>query len=84
MIKLLILCCLTLVLATGCLFSKSSDRSKRRTPVTAEVQETFQKRWVDRRVSELVAQGIEAGVARVQAEQEFHATYNFSSQAGAK
>ena len=84
MIKLLTLCCLTLFLATGCLFSKGSDRAKRRTPVTAEVQETFQKRWVDRRVSELVAQGTEAGVARAQAEREFHATYNFSNQTGTK
>jgi hypothetical protein len=84
MIKVLLLCCLTLSLSTGCAFFRKSERARNRVPVTAEVQETFRKRWVDKRVADLVALGGEAEAARIQAEAEFRATYDFSGQAETK
>lgn len=77
MIKALPLCCLVVLLASGCLFSRRSA-PKDKTPITAEVQETFHKRWIDKRVGELVAQGVAAETARTQAETEFRARYDFN------
>jgi len=76
MIKTLLLCGLTLALCSGCLFSRKSDR-KSKTAISAEVEDTFRKRWVDRRVTELVAGGATAEAARPQAEADFLAAYNF-------
>ena len=75
MFKPLLLTCLALVLCTGCIFSKRS-RARENTTITGEVQETFRKRWVDRRTAELVAQGTAAEAARAQAERDFVAAYN--------
>jgi hypothetical protein len=67
----------TLLLSTGCFFSKKSDRPKESSAIASEVEETFRKRWVDKRVSELTAQGAAADVARTQAENEFREKYGF-------
>jgi hypothetical protein len=75
MLKLLPLCCLVLLLSSGCLFSRRSANKDK--PLTAEVQETFHKRWVDKRTAELTASGVAAEAARAQAETEFRAQYDF-------
>ncbi len=78
MIKSLPVCCLVLLLTSGCLFSRRSA-PKDNGPITTEVQETFRKRWVDKRTAELATQGIAADAARTQAETEFRARYDFKS-----
>ncbi len=76
--KILPYCCLALLLFPGCLFSKRSSRPKENTSITGEVQDTFRKRWLDKRTAELVAQGRDAAAARAQAETEFSNAYDFS------
>jgi hypothetical protein len=77
MIKPLLLSCLAISLLTGCSMFKRG-KAREETQITAEVQETFRKRWVDKRTADLVAQGTAAEAARAQAEREFNATYDFS------
>jgi hypothetical protein len=67
-----------LALSAGCLFSKKSDRPKETSAISSEVEETFRQRWVDKRTSELTAQGTAAPAARAQAEQEFRERYAFN------
>jgi hypothetical protein len=76
MIKALLFSFAVIALTSGCIFSKK-HRVKENTSITGEVQETFRKRWVDKRVAELVAQGTAAEAARTQAEAEFRTTYDF-------
>ena len=76
MIKSLLLCGLAFALCSGCLVSKKSA-PKSNPAISAEVEETFRKRWVDKRVAELVAGGATAESARPQAEADFVAAYNF-------
>lgn len=69
----------TLLSTTGCgLFSKKSGRPKESSAIASEVEETFRKRWVDKRVSELTATGVAAEAARTQADAEFREKYGFS------
>jgi CRISPR/Cas system-associated endonuclease Cas1 len=78
---LLTLVVASLVFSSGCsLFSKKSSRPKESSSIAADVEETFRKRWVDRRVSELAAQGIAADAARPQAETEFREKYAFEDR----
>jgi hypothetical protein len=67
--------------ATGCsMFSKKSGRVKENPAIASEVEETFRRRWVDKRIAELATQGIAADAARVQAENEFREKYGFSEK----
>lgn len=69
----------TVLLSTGCgLFSRKSGQPKESSAIAADVEETFRRRWVDKRVADLIAQGTEANAARVQAENEFRARYGFT------
>ena len=70
-----------LLLSTGCLFSKKTNRAKESSAISSEVEETFRQRWIEKRTSELVAQGTAAGAARPQAEQEFGDRYGFNQKA---
>jgi hypothetical protein len=80
MIKPLILATLVaaLTLTTGCFFSKKPGRKKESSAIATEVEESFRRRWLEKRVSELAAQGVAAEVARPQAEQEFRDRYGFN------
>ena len=84
MTKLLLLSCLTLALTTGCLFSKKSAKPKESSAIASEVDESFRKRWTERRVAELVAQGKAADAARTQADSEFRERYEFTQAAKKK
>lgn len=67
------------LLCSGCgLFSKKDAKPKESSAIAADVEETFHRRWMDKRVSELTAQGIEANAARAQAENEFRERYGFA------
>jgi hypothetical protein len=69
-----------LVLSTGCLFSKKTNRPKESSEISSEVEATFRQRWVDKRVTELTAQGTAAPAARTQADQEFSERYGFNQK----
>jgi hypothetical protein len=77
-LSIALLCC-----STGCLFSKKAGRVKESSTISADVEESFRKRWVDKRATELTAQGTAAEAARTQAESEFRERYGFT-RAGKK
>ena len=79
--SLLALLSISLLLTTGCgLFSKKSSEPKESSAIAADVEETFRRRWVEKRAGELVAQGVEATTARSQAETEFRDKYGFAKR----
>lgn len=69
---------------SGChLFSK---KKKPAAPVDGpnvaiDVEKDFMHRWIDKRTSDLVAQGTPAAAARVQAVAEFKAKFNYTEAA---
>src|ERR1043166_1662816 len=69
---------LAVSLSTGCIFSKKAHRAKESSAISADVEESFRKRWVDKRSGELTAQGTAAETARTQAEAEFREKYAFT------
>lgn len=79
---LLIASLVTLALSTGCLFSKKSQRAKESSAISADVEESFRRRWIDKRIGELAAQGTAAEAARTQAEAEFRERYGFTRAGG--
>ena len=68
----------TLALSSGCLFSKKAQRAKESSAISADVEESFHRRWIDKRIGELTAQGTAADPARTQAESEFHERFAFT------
>lgn len=73
----------TLVLSTGCFFSKKSNRAKESSAIAADVEESFRRRWVEKRTLELSAGGVGGDAARTQAESEFRARFGYT-RAGTK
>lgn len=75
----------TCLLAAGCgLASKKSGEPKapkESTAISADVEQSFRKRWVEKRRGELAAQGQAAEAAAVQADREFAERYDFRSGA---
>ncbi len=75
----------TCLLATGCsLFpGKSAEPKapKESSAISADVEQSFRKRWVEKRRSELAAQGVAADAAVAQADREFAERYDFKSGA---
>jgi hypothetical protein len=70
----------TVLANSGChLFSskKNPAAPKESKTVAADVEKDFMHRWIDKRTSELVAQGSTAAAARSQAVAEFKATYTY-------
>src|SRR5262245_24815501 len=72
----LLLSCLAVLFAGGCSLLKHKPQEN--TPITAEVQATLRKRWVDKRVAVHAAASTAADAPREQAEKEFAATYDSS------
>ncbi len=71
----------SLTLATGCsMFSKKNPQAKESSAIASEVEQTYRRRWVDKRVSELTTQGVTADAARTQAENEFREKYGFDER----
>ena len=83
--KHLLLSALAILLATstGCFFSKKKPSVKESTAIAADVEESFRKRWVDKRAGELATAGTAADAARTQAEAEFRERFGFT-RAGQK
>jgi hypothetical protein len=64
--------------SSGCLFSKKSNRPKESSAIAADVEASFRRRWIDKRLTELAAQGLAGDAARAQAEKEFGEKYVFT------
>jgi 1,2-phenylacetyl-CoA epoxidase catalytic subunit len=81
--RLLLSACLALAMlfSTGCLFTRKSAKPKEDPGLARETEQEFRQRWVEKRVSELVAAGTAAPAARTQAEAEFREKYEFTSAA---
>lgn len=75
--------CLLLLaaLSAGCLFSKKPAAPKENTAPAAETEQILMQRSIDKRVAELVAQGLTADAARAQATTEFKDRYGYTSAA---
>lgn len=70
-----------LALFSGCSHAKKAERAKKNLPIAADTDQSFFHRFVDRRIGELVAQGVPAETARAQAVEEFKVRYNYTSAA---
>lgn len=68
----------TLVLATGCSLMKRTNRTKESSAISADVEESFHRRWVEKRTSELTAGGANGAAARTQAETEFRERFGYT------
>lgn len=73
----------TLFLSSGCFFTKKANRPKESSAISADVEESFRRRWVDKRAAELTAQGANGEAARKQAEGEFRERFGYT-RAGSK
>lgn len=72
---------LAVALTSGCgMFSKKSSRVKENPAIASDVEETFRRRWMDKRMAELTAQGIATETARQQADTEFREKYAFDER----
>jgi hypothetical protein len=77
----LLLALIVLSLFTGCgLFSKKNAKPKESSAIAADVEETFRRRWVEKRTAELTAQGVDAATANTQAANEFQARFGLTPQ----
>jgi hypothetical protein len=77
-IATLLLACSTLLIA-GC-FSWGK-KPKVDQHISVQVEETFKQRWIERRGSELMKQGVAPDTARSQAIEEFRQKYEFTTAA---
>lgn len=79
MIKRLLPSCLVLTLffSSGCLFSKKSGTPRESSQIAGEVEESFKRRWIEKRAAELVAQRAPADAAQAQAAREFGEKFEF-------
>lgn len=76
--------CITALCFSGCLFSKKGSRTKENSAIAAEVEESFRRRWIEKRAAELTAQGTTPDAARTRADAEFRERYEFTRAAGQK
>lgn len=67
--------------SAGCSLFKKNDRAKESSAIARDVEETFRRRWIEKRAAELVAQGTAADPARVQAGNEFREQFPFANSA---
>jgi hypothetical protein len=72
----------TLVLATGCSLLKRTNRAKESSAISADVEASFHRRWVEKRTAELTAGGANGAAARTQAEAEFRERFGYTRVGG--
>ena len=72
---LLLVSAVVLASAPGCNFFRKSKKPKPNPHIAVQVETEFKDRWMDRRLGELTAGGVDATTAREQAEAEFRRTY---------
>jgi hypothetical protein len=71
-----------LALCAGCLFPKNFSKAKPDKHVSATMEVEFQQRWMEKRVGDLTAQGMNPDAARAQAMAEYNAKYSYTRPAG--
>lgn len=71
-----------LISLTGCNFFRKNKKPKEDSRLALQVEGEFRERWVEKRVSELMAQGADAGTAQVQAAREFRERYPYIRAGG--
>ena len=59
------------------MFFRKSDKPKENSSIASDVEESFRRRWVDKRAGELAATGVPSEAARMRAEHEFRERYDF-------
>ncbi len=67
--------------ASGCNFWNKKPKPKPEPAIAADVEEGFKQRWVERRMAELTAKGVNTEVARQQADAEFRERYGYTNAA---
>ena len=75
----------TVLATSGChMFSKKKNPSapKESKTMATDVEKEFMARWIDKRTSDLTAQGLSADAAHAQAVAEFKVQYNYTDAAG--
>lgn len=79
MIKRLLPSCLilTLFFSSGCLFSKKTGTPRESSQIAGEMEDSFKRRWIEKRTAELVAQRTPADSAQTQAIREFGEKFEF-------
>ena len=68
-------------LAGGCSMFKKSSAPKENPSIAGQTEDSLKQRWIERRASELVAQGVAAEAARTQAAEEFRTKYAYTGAA---
>lgn len=71
----------TVLLSSGCLFSKKTKKPRENPAIAADTDESFRQRFLDKRVGELTAAGQTPESARAQAAAEFKTRYEYTSAA---
>lgn len=71
----------TSLFCSGCIMGKKKPTTKETNAISADVEESFRRRWVEKRAGDLVATGVAAEAARVQAETEFRERFVFTRAA---
>jgi hypothetical protein len=66
---------------SGCIFGKKKPNTKESSAISADVEESFRRRWVEKRAGELTATGVAADAARTKAEAEFRERFGFTRAA---
>lgn len=80
--RLSLLCLAVLIgLSAGCLFSRKSRKASESSSITAETEQSLKQHWIDKRVTELTAQGVKPDAARQQATEEFRQKFEYTSAA---
>ena len=74
-------CIAALCCSSGCVFPFKGSRPKESSAISADIEESFRRRWMDKRVAELTSQGSAAEAARLQAENEFRERFAFTRAA---
>jgi hypothetical protein len=75
--SILFLLALLMLAFSGCNLLRKNKKPKDNPAIASDVEATFRQRWVDRRVPELTATGIDPAAARSQAETEFRERYPY-------
>ena len=84
---LLSLLAASVLFSSGCAYFRSArpkKSNKMATEITADVEEGFRRRWMDKRVGELTAQGATPEAARLQADGEFRERFAYTRAAQKK
>jgi hypothetical protein len=67
---------------TGCQLFSRSKKPKANPAIAADVEANFERRWIERRTTELTGAGTDAAAAKTQAESEFREKFPYLQKTG--